>query len=142
MTYSNARYANAEKSIVIVERGSNVLSVPVSHRVFHGLIADAVPIAEFSPPGPTADDVRREASRRMQALVGARDVEHLSVILSNAQREAIRLLRIGADNWTAEQAVRAAELEAADAEIEAIRAASNAMEASPPTDYVNDQHWP
>jgi len=91
---------------------------------------------------PTAEDVRAEASRRMQALVSARDADHLAVILSNAQREAIRLLRIGADNWTPQQAARAAELEAADAAIEAIRAASNAIEAAPPATYTDDQHWP
>jgi translation initiation factor 2B subunit (eIF-2B alpha/beta/delta family) len=91
---------------------------------------------------PTAGDVRAEASRRMQRLVSARDAEHLAVIISNAQREAIRLLRVGVASWTPEQAARAAELEAADAAIEAIRAASNALEASPPANYADDQNWP
>lgn len=81
----------------------------------------------------TAADVRAEASQRMQALFGARDAGHLQIVLSNASREAIRLLRIKAVRaWTPEEAARAAQLEAADATIEAIRAASNVMEASPP----------
>lgn len=87
--------------------------------------------------------VRAEASRRMQALVGARDASHLDIIIANASREAIRLLRLGEANWTAEQAARAAQLEAVDAAIEAIRAASNVLEAmdSIPADYADDSYW-
>jgi hypothetical protein len=99
----------------------------------------------MSPPSPvpTAADVRAEASRRMQALFEARDPEHLQIRITNASREAIRLLRIKTERaWTADEAARAAELEAADAMIEAIRAASNAMEAAPPADYADDGRWP
>ena len=92
---------------------------------------------------PSADDVRAEAARRMIALTGARDAAHLAVLISNASREAIRLLRIKAERpWTAEEAARAAALEAADAAIEAIRAASNAMEGAPPADYRDGGRWP
>lgn len=91
---------------------------------------------------PTAADVRSEASRRMQVLVGARDIAHLEIIIANGTREAVRLLRKGAAAWTPEEAGRAAELEALDAAIEAIRAASNAMEKDPPVDYADDAHWP
>lgn len=91
----------------------------------------------------TADDVRREASRRLQVLVGARSQHHLDIIISNANREAIRLLRKGADNWTSQEAQRAAELEVADLAIEAIRAASNALEvmAEIPSDFRHDRWW-
>lgn len=91
----------------------------------------------------TASAVRAEAQRRMMLATGARDAAHLSVIVSNAQREAIRLLRIRDDRaWTPEETARAAYLEAADAAIEAIRNASNAMEPAPPADFANDSHWP
>lgn len=93
-------------------------------------------------PPPTADDVRAEASRRMQALVGARDAAHLDIIVANGTREAVRLLRKGSDNWSEIEAARAAQLEQLDAVFEAIRAASNAMEAAPPEDYADDRHWP
>jgi hypothetical protein len=89
----------------------------------------------------TADDVRAECARRMRLLVGARNDAHLDIIISNGNREAIRLLRIGAANWTTEQATRAAQLEAADAEIERLRACSNAMEPDPPSDYTDNAHW-
>lgn len=80
----------------------------------------------------------------MQALVGARDAHHLEIIIANASREAIRLLRIGPANWSPEEAQRAAALEAADAAIEAIRAASNTLEGMPviPADFADDRHWP
>lgn len=99
-------------------------------------------LAAYEAAGPTADDVRREASRRMQALVGARDAAHLELIVVNATREAVRLLRKGTQSWTSEEAARAAQLEAVDAAIEAIRQASNAMEADPPHDFANNRHWP
>ncbi|MBU2531536.1 MAG: hypothetical protein KKB37_02255 [Alphaproteobacteria bacterium] len=90
----------------------------------------------------TADDVRAEAARRMMMLVGARDERHLEMTIANGNREAIRLLRVGADNWTPEQAARAAQLEQVDVMIEAIRAASNVLEPVPPADYADDRYWP
>ncbi len=91
---------------------------------------------------PTALDVRAEASRRMQAFVGARDHAHLNIILTNGTREAVRLLRKGPQSWTAEEVARAAELEQVDLAIEAIRAASNSIEAAPPLDFRDDRYWP
>lgn len=96
-------------------------------------------------PGPvaTAADVRAEASRRMSALLGARDAAHLDILIANGTREAIRLLRIREDRpWTPEESAREATLRAVDAAIEAIRAASNALETNPPADYRDDAHWP
>ncbi len=91
----------------------------------------------------TADDVRAEASRRMQALVGARDAEHLAIIVANGSREAIRLLKIRVDReWTAAEQVRADELDALETAIEAIRKASNILEPAPPEDYADDRWWP
>lgn len=96
------------------------------------------------PPPPSATDVRIEASRRMQALVGARSPAHLDIIISNGTREAVRLLRIGTANWSTEEAARAAALEAVDAGIEAIRSASNALEVMNPVPagYAADVYWP
>lgn len=101
---------------------------------------------------PSPDDVRAEASRRMQALFEARDAAHLTILISNAQREAARLhtLRLGIPgvvegrDWTAEEAARAVALYAADHAIEAIRAASNALEAMTPVpaDYADARWWP
>lgn len=99
-------------------------------------------------PGVSA--VRAEASRRMQVLFGARDAAHLDILISNAQREATRLqaIRLGvpgvipARDWTGVESARAAELIVADAAIEAIRVASNALEANPPADYASDHRWP
>ena len=93
-------------------------------------------------PSPTAGDVRREASRRMQVLLDARDAAHLDILIYNGTREAVRLLNAGEQNWTAAEATRAVELQQADADIEAIRAASNSMETDPPADYLDDSHWP
>lgn len=94
-------------------------------------------------PHPTAEDVRSEASRRLQQLLGARDAAHLEILVANGTREAVRLLRIkSARAWTEEEAARAATLEAVDRRIEDIRAASNILEPCPPADYQRDSHWP
>lgn len=123
------------------------------HWIVNGIIIagadtaqDAIALLEAArmqgpEPGPTAADVRMEASRRMQALVGARDAGHLDIVLSNASREAIRLLRKGDANWTAEEAARAAQLEGLDAAFEKIRAVSNVLEDMPPADYADNRHW-
>lgn len=104
--------------------------------------AEGNEIAPASTPSPTASDVRAEASRRMQIFLGARDSSHLEILISNGTREAVRLMRMGEAQWTPEEADRAAELAALDDGIEAIRAASNAMEADPPADFADDSHWP
>jgi hypothetical protein len=96
----------------------------------------------LASPIVTADDVRAGASRRMQALVGARDQKHLDIIISNATREAVRLLRKGPQNWSPSEIARVKELEAADAGIEAIRSASNAIESDPPANCRDDALWP
>lgn len=94
-----------------------------------------------------ASDVRAEASRRMMLMVGARDTDHLDDILSNGAREAIRLIKgrlltTGIEKWSDEDEARAAELVNFDLMIDAIRAASNAIEDDPPIDYADDKHWP
>lgn len=101
-------------------------------------------IDAFNPDAPTADDVRNEASRRMQVICGARNKDHLDILISNAVREAVRLqnIRVSGQEWTIEQANRAAQLISLDVKIEAIRGASNAMELNPPFDYKDDAHWP
>ncbi len=111
--------------------------------VVYGITQDKaeLDLANYVPPLPTTDDIRAEASRRMQSLVRARDTNHLEIIVTNATREAVRLLRKGSENWTKEEAVRAADLEAVDAAIEAIRAISNALEKAPPSNYTDDSHW-
>lgn len=101
------------------------------------------------PPSPqrpaTAADVRAECSRRMQAAAGARDEAHLSILISNGIREAQALQNqrlVQGRPWTAPQTRRAAELARASDLLDQIRAASNAMEPSPPADFANDRHWP
>lgn len=131
----------------VVVGGAVVVDVPF-HVPMPELLS-AHPGAEVTyPHGP--DDVRAEASRRMCVLTGARGAAHLAVVISNAQRESARLyaIRIGIPgvvaprDWTADEATRAAQLHGANAAIEAIRAASNAMETDPPADYAADAHWP
>lgn len=98
----------------------------------------------------TAGEVRAEAQRRMLLLLGARDPEHLAVLISNGLREQGRLqaARMGvpgvvaARDLTPEETERAQVLWAADVAIEAIRAASNAMESDPPSDFDDDARWP
>ena len=93
---------------------------------------------------PEADDLRAEASRRMRALVGARDDRHLDIIISNNLREAVRLQekRLGGDTLTATEVARVGQLQQLDRIIEEIRAHSEALELAPPTDWSDDKHWP
>ncbi len=109
-----------------------------------------VTTVEVADQAPTADDVRAEAQRRMMQRVGARSAAHLDVIIANGMREQGRLLAVrtgipglvAARAWTVEETARAQVLWAADQAIEAIRAASNAMEPTPPADFADDACWP
>ena len=135
------RYTDPEHTAVRTDDGRLIPAV-AGNRDWEALVASGTIIVAYAPPPVTADDVRREASRRMQAVVGARDAAHLSVIIANGSRESIRLLRKGADNWSADEVTRAAILGQVDSIFEAIRAASDAMEASPPADYRANSRWP
>jgi hypothetical protein len=147
-----AAFVDASRSVVAVTEGGITRYVPVDpeNRDYVALVASGVTIASPPVPAPTAADVRAEASRRMQALVGARDADHLAIVIANGTREQGRLqaIRTGIPGviepreWTEPEASRAAALWAFDAALEAIRAASNAMEPDPPADYASDARWP
>ena len=93
----------------------------------------------------SVEDVRAEAARRMMLVLRARDSDHMDIILSNGLRETARYQQILIDGGTldATQATGKAMLEGADAAIEAIRTASNVLEAYTeiPTDYAKDGNW-
>ena len=143
--FENAKYDNQENTAISVLHDGVHLSITVDekNRHFQELMEQKVPIADYVPPAPTTDDVRREAQRRIMALLGARDGRHLEVLISNGSREAIRLLRKGSDNWTSNETVRAATLEQVDKAIESIRAKSNMLEAMEeiPMKFANAKYW-
>lgn len=112
------------------------------HRTVNGEIINVLMSRRPLRDGVTAADVRIEAQRRLLTLTGARDPMHLDIVIANTTRESVRLMRKGEAGWSEREAARAAELAALDEAIEAIRAASNAMEGSPPADYQSDARWP
>lgn len=95
-------------------------------------------------PKPAADDVRLEAQRRIVRLTGASDFSSCIVKQLNA------LMRVGEINdkqargetLTAQEQAEATGLRNLAAMVKAIRAASNAMEPNPPSDYTSDARWP
>lgn len=92
------------------------------------------------------EDVRAECARRMMLVVGARDIRHMDIKISNGIREATRLLQaeISGVALSAAQIARRSELAQIDQSIEAIRSASMLLESmSPiPVDYRDNKWWP
>ena len=148
MIYTNAKFENQEHRSVSVDVDGARISVPVDHenRHYQDLLDSGISIAPWQPPPPTLDDVRREAQKRMIKLVGARDPEHLALIISNGLRESARLLRKEVDGvaLTTTETTRKQTLMQIDATIEAIRTASNTLEAMTPVpvNYRDDSWWP
>lgn len=89
--------------------------------------------------------VRNECQRRIMLLVGTpNDLNRCLIKQLNALMRATELTNrqaIGEELSSAEQAEAAALQSLADA-IKALRAASNVLEADPPDDYADDEHWP
>ena len=105
---------------------------------------DGINFIAPAPLPPTPDMVRAECERRMVMLLDARNAEDLKIKISNGTRDANRLMIKQIDEpgaWTPEDETRKTELIAADAALELLRAASNALEISLITDYENDIHW-
>lgn len=141
--YANAlSYLTQEQRAAVVGVGgdaSGARSIEVPDDIHAVLMA-----VDWSSPAVSEEDVRTEAARRLMATYGARDTEHLTRLINDGVREAVRLLRIGEANWTADQTTRAAELEIAEAYVDAMDAASKALRAMQPipADYADDVHWP
>lgn len=78
MIFTNARYLNADASLLEVDVDVIRATVPASldYTTFAALSAARIPIAAYREPAPSADDVQAEARRRMAALLGARDEPH------------------------------------------------------------------
>ena len=139
-----ARYANAEQSVIVVSDGGVESNVPkdLQNKDYATLLADNVPIAAYESPPVTAEDVRTERDRRLFAVVGAANKPSYEEIVSSATREAVRLLRKGEGNWTADESARAIELEEFEARIAEIESRSMELEAAPPANYQDDAVWP
>ena len=95
-------------------------------------------------PVVTADDVRAEAQRRIVSLTGAADLTSCLIKQLNANMRANELndKRVSGGSLTAGEETEAAALRALADAIKAIRAASNAMEDTPPADYAANNRWP
>lgn len=131
----------AQRSLIEVRAGT----APDERVVVIGDAYDAeLAAADQTQILPSEEDVRTEAARRLMETYGARDAEHLTRLINDGTREAVRLLRIGEANWTADQTARAAVLEIAEAYVDAMDAASKALRAMQPIppDYADDVHWP
>lgn len=98
----------------------------------------------LTSPLVTADDIRAEAQRRIIALTGASDLDTCMIRQLNALMRAAELTnkRVAGLALTDDEEEEAAALQALADAIKAIRAASNAMEASPPDDYLDAARWP
>lgn len=93
---------------------------------------------------PTINDIRIHGQHRKRARVGAIDDQSYADIIAAGVREAIRLLKVRVENngWTAQQAARAAELDAVEAALDLIDQSTTALEVTLPEDYRHDRHWP
>lgn len=79
--------------------------------------------------------IKAEANRRILAICPEWKQRNLTA-------QAAQLAKKGESNWTVEETQAWADGEALWLRIAAIRAASDALEASPPDNVQDDQYWP
>jgi hypothetical protein len=90
-----------------------------------------------------AEDIKKEAERRIIAACGARDLEDCRTKQLNALMQAASLnnqLALG-QQLSAEEMAEASMLAGLSAKIEAIRKRSDELEASLPKNFWEDSHW-
>ena len=107
-------------------------------------VVDGEPVEPEVPvPVPTADDVRAECQRRIIELTGASDVINCLIKQHNAQMRATELVlkKVTAGLWSETEAAEAAALQTMAGAIKALRAKSNLLEPSPPSDNTDDRQW-
>ena len=91
------------------------------------------------PPPTTIEDIKNEAQRRIIALVGAPTLDRCFAKQLNALMRASELN--AKETWTPAEEAEAAQLQAMADAIKAIRAKSNDLELTLPSDFYNDSHW-
>lgn len=141
---TNPRWADPQRSKILGDWfGEEVIEItPMPGvRLYDKLVEDGTAIAACAP---SADDVRAEAQRRIIALTGATDFNGCIVKQLNASMRAIEITdkRVSGALLTPAEEKEAAALQAFADRIKAIRAASNAMEPNPPSDFTSDERWP
>jgi hypothetical protein len=97
----------------------------------------------YSPPLPTAENVRTECQRRITAIVGAPGNLEAAIIkqLNALMRAVILTNNKHSRELTAQELAEEAALTNLANCIQALRARSNALEPNPPADYTNDSYW-
>lgn len=108
---------------------------PLCMRVAEGQLEDMGPSVPLVPP--TVGRVKAEAHRRIVAICPEYKQRNLTA-------QAVLLAHKGSDAWTSAEAQAWADGEAIWTRIEAIRAASNQIEAMDPIpdDFTADSYWP
>jgi len=122
MVFVSAYWTDAEQTtIVAVDSEGGEVSIPadMANRDYANIVSggDNQEALEITAWAPTAENVRIEAARR--------------ILAEYPEWKQLNLIRKGG-----------ATLTAMSDRIDAIRAASNLMEASPPSDYTDDVNWP
>jgi hypothetical protein len=108
--------------------------------------AAQVALDAFDAAAVPIEDVKAEAQRRIIALTGKSNLQDCMIKQFNALMRAGQLTdkRVSGAALTAEEEAEADTLRAMADRVKAIRAASDALEASTPipADYAADKHWP
>ena len=134
-------YLNADHTQIYCD-GATVPTNP-DNRMYRQILALGLPILDYVPPALTADDVRKEAQRRIIALSGANNLMSCIIKQLNALMRATELADIKTSRkLTSEESAESDALRRLATVIKAVRAASNAMESGPPDDYLSDDRWP
>lgn len=119
--------------------------IEIPDDVFTGFTQKSDGSFEAPPaPMPTEEDVRNESGRRLQLIFGARDQNHLTILINDALRAGLKLLSIGESNWTDEQKSRNLVLNQSNNLVDAFDDASKALRGMPeiPADFAHDKNWP
>lgn len=131
----NARYTNEQGGILVEQENGTDLYLD-SGPEYDRVVAEMAP-TPFAPPPPDVSDVKFEAMRRILEIAPEWRQRNLTA-------RAVVLTQKGQASWTVEEQ---AEWDAGMVlwqQIEAIRAASDAIEAMTeiPQDYTSDIYWP
>lgn len=130
-------WSSAARAWVAEWDATRCTSVPAEADITDALSHAGCP--GLAPPSVQALDA--EYTRRLVALLGARDLAHTAYIRADDLAERINLR--GVATPTTEQTARIAELQTRDAAIVALIEAYNAIPDAPvPADYAAASRWP
>lgn len=130
-------FVDKDRTTVLDTTSSKNKHYPANHAKILSFVKGGGVIGEYSPPTPSTQQIKDEASRRIVAAYSQWKRE-------NMQARATELIdiKIIEGGLSPKQEAELTAIKAVWSWLKSVRTASDALESTLPVDYLDDKYWP